>query len=112
MGLHGHSFGLPKASSAPREAELGPGSAALSNHLHIPTHAVVFTRMTLQWRHGNDPPTGIRGNKETQRKRNGLRFSTHKTQGERERWKTCTSLPGKLQGQSPSALPDTASVDV
>lgn len=82
-GPCGRSCGLPKASSVPTEAELGPGSAALSNHLHIPTHAVVFTGMTLQWRHGNDPPTGIRANKGTQRKRSGLRFSTHKTQGDR-----------------------------
>lgn len=94
-GPCGRSFALPKASSAPREAKLGPGSVALSNHLHIPTHAVVFTRMTLQWRHGNDPPTGTRANKGTQRKRSGLKFSTHKTQGDREGWKTCTSLPAR-----------------
>lgn len=88
-------FWVAKGLLSSCRSRVGPWLSALTNHLHIPTHAVVFTRMTLQWRYGNDPPTGIRANKGTQRKRSGLRFSTHKTQGDREGWKTCTSVPGR-----------------
>jgi len=51
----------------------------------------------------NDPPTGTRSNKRTQRKSSGLRFSTHRTQGDREEWKTCTSLPARGAGRAQRA---------
>lgn len=84
--------------------DVHPGSSvALSIHLHIYARAAIFTRMTLQWGHGNDPPTGTKANKKTQRERSGLRFSRHEhKQTERGGRHALLSQPGQPQEQSPS----------
>lgn len=81
-----------------------PGSpAALSVHLHVDAHAVIFTRIALRWRHRDDPPTGTRASKGTQRERNGVRFSRHEHERtERGGRHALLSQPGELREQSPS----------